>query len=57
MTLTIFILGISLHTFTCEDIYRLRAAGWTDTQLESKANEMGLPQWLITRAKRMCRHG
>lgn len=57
MTFTILATVLSLHTFSCEDIYKLRSAGWTDTQLEAKANELGLPQWLIARLKRTCRHG
>lgn len=41
--------------YTCDDLDRLRAAGWTDDQLRAKASEMHVPAWVIRRAEKQCK--
>lgn len=51
--LAVIALGWALYT--CADLDRLRAQGWTDDQLRAAAVEQHIPAWVVRKAERQCK--
>jgi hypothetical protein len=49
------VIALGWALYTCADIDKLRAQGWTDDQLRAAAVEQHIPAWVIRRAERQCK--
>lgn len=51
----LLVIALSWGLYSCADIDRLRAQGWSDQALRAKASEMHVPAWVVRRAERYCK--
>lgn len=49
------VIALGWSLYTCADLDKYRAQGWSDEALRAKAAEMHVPDWVVRRAERVCK--
>lgn len=49
------VIALGWSLYTCADLDKYRAQGWSDEALRARAAEMHVPDWVVRRAERVCK--